>query len=158
MKHTSNKVITLHLKSKLEKIFYVDIYLKSANLAEQLCKDGVARLESSCLDQTVCKMEDFDMNGVRSVDVACIYSPYCFYVNFTAALPGFKLFQQKLQRFYENEIVIKRMSVVNPRVGVMYIAKYNEDNEWYRAIVKEIDLDQKNVHVFFVDYGNEDVS
>jgi hypothetical protein len=158
MKHTSNKEIKLVLKSQLEKIFYVDIYIKSANLAEQLCRDGVARLESNCLDQTVFKMEDCATNGVRSVDVACIYSPYCFYVNLTEALPEFRLFQQKLQKFYENQTVIQRMSVVNPRVGIMYIAKYNEDNEWYRAIVKEIDLDQKNVHVFFVDYGNEDVS
>ena len=157
MKHTSNKLITLHLKSKLEKIFNVDIYFNNMNLADQLCKDGIARLESNCLDQTVHQMEAHSTNDICTVDVDCIYSPYCFYVSLTKALPEFNLFQQKLQKFYEDETKNQQMSAVNPRVGAMYIAKYTEDNQWYRAIVKEIDVDQKNVHVFFVDYGNEDV-
>ncbi|XP_023213664.1 uncharacterized protein LOC111616493 [Centruroides sculpturatus] len=37
----------------------------------------------------------------------------------------------------------------------IYCAKYSEDNNWYRAVIKDVNGD--DVTVFFIDYGNIDV-
>ncbi|XP_057366887.1 uncharacterized protein LOC130687728 [Daphnia carinata] len=42
------------------------------------------------------------------------------------------------------------------RPGDLCIAKYNIDNQWYRAIVKKTEVELEKVTVFFVDYGTLD--
>ena len=157
VKYTSNQIVTFHLKTKLEQIFYVDITIKSVDLAKLLCDEGVAILDSNILDTTVQQLETNTFNDTCAVDVKCIYSPYCFYINLVTSLSDLDQFQQSLQLFYDSKLKNEDMYVRNPRVGLMYVAKFSEDKMWYRAILKEIDLEQKCFNVFFVDYGNEEL-
>lgn len=42
-----------------------------------------------------------------------------------------------------------------PRRGDMAIAKFSEDDQWYRVKIEKVA--GSNVHVFYVDYGNREV-
>ncbi|GBN43528.1 Tudor domain-containing protein 1, partial [Araneus ventricosus] len=44
----------------------------------------------------------------------------------------------------------------DPCVSLPCVAKYSEDEAWYRAVITDIEGD--NIYVFFVDYGNSEVS
>jgi tudor domain-containing protein 1/4/6/7 len=85
--------------------------------------------------------------------VTYISSPYYFYVQEVSN--EFVEFEQTFQKFYTSHM--NTLSVKHPKVGQICVAKYSEDQNWYRAIIKEVNRDLKTVRVFFVDYGNEDV-
>jgi tudor domain-containing protein 1/4/6/7 len=87
-----------------------------------------------------------------SVIVTSIDSPFCFYIQEISE--DLSQLEQKIQKYYMNNQIV---SLGNPQVGMICVAKYNEDQAWYRATIKEIDHDQRIIKVFFVDYGNEDV-
>ena len=63
-------------------------------------------------------------------------------------------FEESLQSYYTNEnfdlVALKR-----PRLGKMCTVKYNEDERWYRAIIKELHYELNQLVVLLVDYGNE---
>ncbi|CAL1273523.1 unnamed protein product [Larinioides sclopetarius] len=44
----------------------------------------------------------------------------------------------------------------DPCVSLPCVAKYSEDEAWYRAVITDIEGD--SIYVFFVDYGNSEVS
>jgi hypothetical protein len=87
-----------------------------------------------------------------SVTVTYISSPYNFYVQEVSN--EFTEFEQTLQICYTSHMIAP---LKNPQIGQICVAKYSEDQAWYRATIKEINHDQKTVRVFFEDYGNEDV-
>lgn len=93
------------------------------------------------------------------ITVPFLVSPYCFYAQIMDDLySDFLEFEKTLQAYYEDvrlksEIVLLK----RPEMGQMCVAKYAENDQWYRAIIKEISESQKNVRVYFVDYGNEEV-
>lgn len=101
------------------------------------------------------------MDQEYQIVVPFIMSPYCFYAQVLGEVfEEFVVFERSLQSYYEDvrlrsELVLLR----KPQLGQMCVAKYAENNQWYRALIKEI-LDgqsQRHVRVFFVDYGNEEV-
>ena len=49
------------------------------------------------------------------------------------------------------------VSLDSVEVGDVFLAKFHEDQRWYRAKVKEVDKAAQKVKVFFLDYGNEEV-
>ena len=99
-----NKIVVLHLKSKLEKAFKVDVFLKTLNIAEQLCREDFAKVDNDYLDETIEQLES-NMHSQQAclVEVTCIYSPYCFYVNRRDSLLIFGPFQKRLQDHYKAE-------------------------------------------------------
>jgi hypothetical protein len=69
----------------------------------------------------------------------------------------FLVFQEQMQAFYQNETGDSHVLLITqPEIGQMCVAKWSDDQQWYRAIVKSVDLDTNSVCVFFVDYGNEE--
>lgn len=47
------------------------------------------------------------------------------------------------------------MPLVTPTVGVLCVAKFTQDSQWYRAVVT--DITDNEATVCFIDYGNTDV-
>ena len=43
----------------------------------------------------------------------------------------------------------------NPKKGDLAIAKFTEDDQWYRVKIEKVS--GQKVHVFYVDYGNREV-
>lgn len=171
-----NKIVTLTIKSKEEQLYHIELFLKSQNIAEQLIKDGVAirddNLEQLIIQERLNIIEPINIDqrsiirnlamGETSseyeINVSCIYSPYCFYVQINdIGLVEFNEFEKTLQSYYENIRLKSELFLLKrPQIGQMCVAKYSKDDAWYRAIVKEQDFNLRNVKVFFVDYGNEE--
>lgn len=164
------KTVTLIFRSKLDNIFNVEMFLKNQNIGDLLMEQGLLRSGDSMLNlaeinnqETSPKVELKVSRFPRPLKIICspdieheleithIYSPYCFYAQLCQHKDKFLDFEENLQAFYENlrpELVIKK-----PRVGQMCIAKYLDDERWYRAIIKEVDRQCNTVKVFFIDYG-----
>ena len=85
-----------------------------------------------------------------SAIVPYIHSPYCFYIQEIS--DEFSEFEQKLQNYYQ----ANRVALTQPAPGMACVAKYSEDQAWYRATIKAVNHETRLVRVFFVDYGNED--
>ncbi len=161
------KLVTLNFKSKSENVYNVDMYLKSQNISELLVSSGFAFYQNQMINEgEKIQKEIFTSRLIKPVniplcdydnfqlEVTCIYSPFCFYAQLSLNLEEFSLFEEQLQEYYENRsenILLKK-----PQIGQMCIARYSVDDAWYRATIKEIDLDLNSVVVFFIDYGNQE--
>ncbi len=154
----NRRIVTLYFKSKVENKFNVELYVESLNINEVLIRKNLANnLASSAANNEKAVFKTYekrlDQYSSESVSVTSIYSPYYFYVQETTQ--EFTEFEAKLQNFYESQsLVMGELS--HPQIGQMCVAKYSEDQAWYRATVKEIDFDQNRIRLFFVDYGNEE--
>ena len=164
LNETKGRIVTLHLKSKVESKYNVEIYLRALNISELLIRQNLAvnetaeviTSEKASFKQPIKKVDMYNSVTAISVTVTSIYSPYCFYVQEVSH--DFQDFESRLQNFYESEPSTgMTWELTKPQIGQMCIAKYSEDQAWYRATIKEIDYDQKMIRVFFVDYGNEDL-
>lgn len=165
------KTVTLIFRSKLDNIFNVEMFLKNQDISELLMGQGLLRSGDSMMNlaeinngqETSPKVELRVSRFPRPLKIICspdtehelevthIYSPYCFYAQMCQNKDAFLDFEENLQVFYGDlrpELVIKK-----PRVGQMCIAKYSDDERWYRAIIKEVDRAYNTVKVFFIDYG-----
>lgn len=155
------KIVTLTFKSKIENIYNVEMYLKTQNICESLISYGLAEHTSQdhkdllkFIKASTLPLNEYDQH---ELEVTCIYSPFCFYAQVKKDKDDFLVFENQLQDYYENEL--KRSEIIllkKPRIGQMCIARYSVDEAWYRAIIKEIDLDLNSVNVFFIDYGNNE--
>jgi hypothetical protein len=154
----NRRIVTLYFKSKVENKFNVELYVESLNINEVLIRKNLANnLTSNAANNEKAVFKTYEKNldqfSSESVSVTSIYSPYFFYVQETTQ--EFIEFEAKLQNFYESQsLVMGELS--RPQIGQMCVAKYSEDQAWYRATVKEIDFDQNRIRLFFVDYGNEE--
>lgn len=94
------------------------------------------------------------LNPKKSVPVTITHmvSPYCFYAQEVSE--NFASLVENMQIHYCQR---DRVPLKNPEVGKVCVAKYSEDQAWYRARIKEINYIQRTIRVFFIDYGNEDV-
>ena len=148
------------------------MYLKTKNVADMLLKEGFASKESEViLAQADLQTEplipftkfnkppNIELNSKRDFEMAIttIYSPYCFYGHLSHTLGPYQEFEKTLQAYYNNLLQKSDLVyLIKAHVGQMCIARYREDSNWYRSIVKEVDNELKIVSVYFVDYGNED--
>jgi tudor domain-containing protein 1/4/6/7 len=172
------KTVMLELKAKVESVYKINLYIKTQDLAQLLCKEEYARKEVELplariqLEEQPVVMNgaavelfnkqpariDFNDNREHSMIVTHTQSPFLFYGQLDSELSNFTKFEVALNAFYEN--LLQQSDIVHlskPVVGDKCIARYSEDGCWYRAVVKEIDLDLDEVVVQFLDYGNEDI-
>ena len=161
LNETKSRIVAIQLKSKVESKYNVEVYLRALNISDLLVRQNLAvhedvqaiNTEKITFKQSIKQLDSFNST---SVTVTSIYSPYCFYVQ--EASQDFQDFEAKLQNFYESKPSTDvTWELIHPQIGQMCVAKFSEDQNWYRATVKEIDYDQNSICVFFVDYGNEDV-
>lgn len=166
--HVLFKLVTLNFKSKSENIYNVDMFLGAKNVAEILIKKKYAVYQqqpsgaSNSVDMFTSrfiKAANIPLNTAHEqhshqLEVTCIYSPFCFYAQLSEKKAEFSFFEETLQTYYETSADNVRLT--RPQIGQMCIARYSQDQAWYRAIVKEIDADLNSVVVFFIDYGNQE--
>lgn len=91
--------------------------------------------------------------------VPFLVSPFCFYAQIIDdQYTDFIEFEKIMQTYYENVRLRSELVLLKrPQVGQMCVAKYAENDQWYRALVKEISESQRTVRVFFIDYGNDEL-
>jgi tudor domain-containing protein 1/4/6/7 len=177
------KIVTATIISKSDNIFNVDLFLKTQNISFFLIEEGMAGDSDSEMneDQNIHGNRNL-INGITSpkdelhsskyvqptkipcntsiqydVEITTIYSPYCFYTQLCKDKDRFFDFEETLQAFYEDSSNRSELCLKKPRMGQMCVAKYSEDDAWYRAVIKEIDYESNTVKVFFIDYGNDDL-
>jgi hypothetical protein len=146
---TLGKIVSLTFKSKSNNIYNVDMYLKNQNVADLLIEQGLClpEYESTVpLSPEVLKhKQNHQVDSPRvelytsrfikpakiplselvehEIEVTCIYSPYCFYVQLCKDQPGFKQFEQTLQDYYANESQLSDLIVLRkPRIGQMFVS------------------------------------
>ena len=150
-------MLTIEIRSKIENKLNVDLRLRELSMCELLIERNLASLNESQVSESdkmgfAASLRSFDSYSSTPVVVTSVYSPYCFYVQDTTQ--EYMDLEAKMQSYYNNEAVAQLKSL---EIGQMCVAKYSEDQAWYRAIIKDVDYDQSTVSVFFVDFGNEDV-
>ncbi|XP_062831772.1 tudor domain-containing protein 1 isoform X8 [Anolis carolinensis] len=62
---------------------------------------------------------------------------------------------RKLSKELKNQVGIN-LNEYFPIKGEVGIAQSSLDQNWYRVLIKEVDILKKNGHVLYIDYGNED--
>ena len=167
-------------------VYMVDLFIKNTNVVDQLIHLGLATAECDDTDANSSSIGDSHLLSTRALTNALkdleaherfisrpkitaslvdehecmathIISPYCFYVQLCADLSEYRTFEADMQAYYHN--ALGKSSLVqlkDPQIGQMCVARYSEDGEWYRAIVKQVNEADRTCVVFFVDYGNED--
>jgi hypothetical protein len=150
-------------------IFNIEAFIKNKSVSDLLVERELATL--SCVVDTNCAVVDSKnrmrtnslpvelnesklLNNEYEVTVVVVKSPFCFYVQLNETLDSFNKFESEMHDFYSIESNVVR--VEKPSVGDLCIAKFSEDQLWYRAVIKQVDIVEKTALVFFVDYGNEE--
>ena len=178
-----NKLVTATVKSKKDAIFNVDIHLKALSIADELVQQKLAfadigNAHQAALDSShkrrVSPTHSHDNdeaanskaatttatgNANEEVDIVVtfILSPHCFYAQLGADLDTFAAFEQEMHAFYASSSPEAEAHLTRPTLGQMCMARFSEDNNWYRAVVTSLDDELATANVFFVDYGNDQV-
>ncbi|CAF0937993.1 unnamed protein product, partial [Brachionus calyciflorus] len=158
-KITNKKLLTLNIKSKIDNVYHIDLFVKNINISEHLVKlnYAVQIAESvSVNSNSVINKIKVESGKEYLVTVPSIVNPFCFYVQINEYLEEFGKFEVEMQEYYQN-VPIEGQQLENPQIGALCMAKYTEDQQWYRAKVKEINKETKTFRVYFIDYGNEDI-
>lgn len=89
----------------------------------------------------------------ETVDVFVVYTadPDHFYCQVIKNCPELEELMGEMNTFYNN-VSESDLLLARPDTGVPCAAKFEEDNQWYRAQV--VSLGQQEAEVQFVDYGN----
>ena len=147
------------------------MFLKTQNLSEYLVSEGLASFDTQPIrvpkgsptpkeldTSRYVKAAAIELGNTQlEVEINCIYSPFCFYAQILENKESFYEFEERMQIFYKNEKKKSNVFVLKkPKIGQMCVAKYNMDQSWYRALIKDKNNDLNTVKVFFIDYGNDD--
>lgn len=94
--------------------------------------------------------KNFQINEEQFLDLCVIYceSLSKFYCQPVSSANELIALQQNIQQFYSSS----RQNPIKCKINQPCCAKFNEDEMWYRGIVKRINQD--SCLVYFVDYGN----
>lgn len=89
----------------------------------------------------------------ETVDVFVVYTadPHNFFCQVIKKCPELEELMGKMNTFY-NKVSESDLLLARPDTGAPCAAKFDEDNQWYRAQV--VSLGQQEAEVQFVDYGN----
>ncbi|KAI1308699.1 RING finger protein 17 [Halotydeus destructor] len=93
------------------------------------------------------------------VSVVCLHveSPDCFYMYTMANQNKIDSLQEELNKAYEVNCKISSFRLLCPRLAQACVAKYSEDETFYRSVIVEIPKDRRDVvKVRYVDFGNEE--
>ncbi|XP_042908070.1 uncharacterized protein [Parasteatoda tepidariorum] len=159
---------------KPEEPYKVRLYHSGSDIAELFCEDGLAKevipppevdlssnftddLKKSLLDAADKKQDaEFQVREMPQVEELTVNVKHCEVVNEKIVLFAVPVdseenlanFQEKLQDAYSEN----QPSLENTCVSNCCVAKYAEDDNWYRA--KILNCDEEGIKVQFVDYGN----
>ena len=100
------------------------------------------------------------LTAAAEVDITVTHfiGPMCFFAQLAADMDSFATFEQQMQDYYSSlEVNGLLRALTQPSLGKMCMARYSDDNNWYRAAVTALDDELGTVRVFFVDYGNDAV-
>lgn len=95
------------------------------------------------------KFEKVGPGQRAKVYVAFAESVVSFYVQLSARMERLDDLMAQMVEFYDGG---NARSLRNPQIGILCVTRYEEDGSWYRAQVQAVT--PKGVNVFFVDYGN----
>ncbi|KAF8782794.1 Tudor domain-containing protein 1 [Argiope bruennichi] len=156
--------------SKLEDSYLVDMTCNKENVAQKLANDGLAALdvplkEQQILPQTVKAIKSqpmalllkremtFVSGQLLSVTVSFAESPFKFWCQ----LVDESELLEKLMSDIESQYMNNGAHPINAAAltpGAYCMAKYSDDESWYRAQIKSCELEK--YEVFFIDYGNSE--
>ena len=88
----------------------------------------------------------------RKVLVSHIDNIHHFYCQTINELENLEEYMEKVQVHY-SEMKDGDFSLLNPETGMCCVAKYKEDDMWYRAVIEKIES-RECCTVRFIDYGN----
>lgn len=107
-------------------------------------------------DLTYSQLSHIDIQPFSKCEatVSCFESPSNFYCQPTAFYAVLEELQASLEEHYTSPTCYSSLS--DMREGLVVAAKFSEDEGWYRAKIKAVDMANSSVHVLFVDYGNSE--
>ncbi|XP_019638854.1 PREDICTED: uncharacterized protein LOC109480923 isoform X1 [Branchiostoma belcheri] len=104
-------------------------------------------------DKIVYQELSFADGSVLDVMVSLLVSPSELWCQPVESYDGLSKLMEDMGTYY-NKSDDTKDHIVNPEVGQDCIARFSEDNEWYRAKVTKVT--GREVEVRFVDYGNSE--
>ncbi|CAF0920765.1 unnamed protein product [Brachionus calyciflorus] len=158
-KVTHSKILTLNIKSKTENLYHMDLFVKNINVSEHLVKLNYAVIKPEIISadsNSMIHKIKVDKDKEYSVTLSSIVNPFCFYVQIKEYLENFGRFEMEMQEYYQN-VSIKGQQLVKPQIGQLCMAKYTDDQHWYRAKVKEKNYETNTFRAHLIDYGNEQI-
>lgn len=158
-KYFVGKIIcTFH--SFIEDLYLVDLERDGKNISQLLIKDKLASPKNDFTHPTSTESPKLSylkidlshrLNESMNILISYAESPYNFWCQLTNENDQLEEINNSLAMNY-NEL---SENLLQFAVNTLCVAKYSEDNEWYRAVVKTCYSDQ--LEVTFIDYGNSDL-
>ncbi|XP_066998007.2 maternal protein tudor isoform X2 [Anabrus simplex] len=110
--------------------------------------------ESVCAEEELKKFREaiIPLRSMARVELVYAANPSDFVVQISDNSTQLSDMMAKIAAGYENEEV-PALPASSLKVGTPCIARYAEDNTWYRAVVEDV---AESILVCFVDYGNKD--
>lgn len=112
---------------------------------------GMERTMNRMVERLIC--EDLPLNSSCTATVQHVFDPSEFWIQTFNYANELDELMERINSLYEDSV--SRNLVSNPAVG-LYCAAKAEDGDFYRATVVQV-VDEKQIQVFFVDYGNTEV-
>ncbi|KAL3869617.1 hypothetical protein ACJMK2_042282 [Sinanodonta woodiana] len=164
-----DKTVSCKVLDKEEDSLLVELMVEGTNMGKELIRAAVVRADkepSSVIGSSMLKLDVMHTKqGMKrypansSLDIGSTYSGYVafvesissFWCQLVTGSDELDALMQKLESFHTST----NQSLDKPEVGSACVAKYSEDQAWYRGRVDKVD--SEGMTVFFVDYGNKEV-
>ena len=110
--------------------------------------------ETDAYDLQYLAMKDILNQSSRSIYISHVENPGHIFCQLSEFCDELDALMSRIDSYYEVECVEDMIeSTESLSLGSPCVAKYQNDNGWYRAVVEKI-VDLNNLTVRFVDYGN----
>ncbi|KAK7099992.1 fap1 adhesin-like [Littorina saxatilis] len=132
-------------------VYEVELESSGKNVAREMIAHAVVRGTQQEEASSAPKYQHVQVARGKNhaVYVGYIDSVENFCVQLAAGMPELDQLMEEIGDYYNSG---KGKPLTNPQVGMPCVAKYEEDDQWYRAQVRS--FSSKDIDVFFVDYGN----
>jgi len=109
---------------------------------------------STYYNNAIFKNENLPSQGhVITGVVSHIDNPDLFYINKASQQDDMLNMQTDLQRFYSSPEA-KKLIIFHPRPGLVCVAKFADDGQFYRAHIDDLNVKKKVALIKYIDYGN----